>query len=122
MENQQDDQQGHTRWADFRPDHDEFTGSAVRGRSGSTTHLSRPLDSHSGATSQATSAAGLRVVSKGFAEVDASPGRRPAKDLGGVEKRKCNSDPISQGSDDLQAATQEILPKNLQARRLSVPD
>ncbi|KAJ5654798.1 hypothetical protein N7490_001801 [Penicillium lividum] len=108
MENQQDEQQGHTRQPDIRLDLDEFTSLATRGRSGSTSHLSRPLDSHSVATSVATSAAGLRVVSKGFAEVDANPRKRSAKDPGGVQKRNRNSDPISEGSDDLQAATQEI--------------
>lgn len=59
----------------------------------------------------AISAAGLRVVSTGFAEVDANSRERSAKAPGGVQKRKRNSDLITEGSDDLQATTQEILLK-----------
>ncbi|KAJ5982793.1 hypothetical protein N7451_012893 [Penicillium sp. IBT 35674x] len=112
MESQQDDQQGYTRQADLRLELDEFTSLASRGRSGSTGHLSRPVQSPSAVTSVvAISAAGLRVVSTGFAEADANPGKRSAKAPGGVQKRKRNSDLITEGSDDLQPATQEILPK-----------
>ncbi|KAJ5982631.1 hypothetical protein N7451_012731 [Penicillium sp. IBT 35674x] len=109
MEKQQDDEQGHTRQPeDFRLDLGESTGLATRGRSGSTGHLSRPLQSPSVATSVFTSAG---VVSTGLTKVNANLGKRSAKAPGGVQKRKRNSDPISEGSDGRQAATQETLPR-----------